>query len=1175
MHELERIEQALAEKHLDPAVFERCAQDLLIEIYPGLSPIPGGTDFGRDADAHGTEDVIPRRILVTTSRDYSGIRANMLRGVKSMQKNDLSFDGIVLANPGSLSATDRKKLRDEAAALGARVEAVYDRSFFASRLRRDGEWRERLLGLSGEPITISRVPAQLAESPWSQLPLVGRDEVRARLIATSGDVILVGQPGVGKTRLLVSLPDAVFVDPDAGHERLADDLRWLQPQAVVIDDAGRSERLLRFIQRLRREEDDGPSPQIIAVCWPDELEAMKAQSPGATEMRLDLLERADVDAIVRAMGISSVLARQEILDQAEGRPGWAVALGDLLLRSGWAELLTGRALLGQIDGYVRRSRLTQGARDLLAVAAALRGVTEEDLANVASILGTGRADTGRLVRAIAQGGLLDVSQLRTADGVVRRYTVRPPILADAVATEHYFLGDAPLGDLQALRDTWPQRHLELALTTCTAAALGAERAKEIALRTIEAVLQSGPSPDDTYRLLRTYCIIDAEAGAAVVSLLANEIQSLEPEQRDDPYSLENLVRLAHLIAGRYLNVDAVQVLLELAVLDERPTNPHLDHPLRKIGDLCTSVHPDIRRNADRRIMVADAISGWLPQEPNASQWRVWASVVAGVLTPHERGSYPSPEDPLSVSIIETVVTPETAAVIIDTLWPQLLEGLRRAPPDVVSEVVSVVHDWLRVGRGVDQPFGHDHPGESIRAADTAGRQMLMDLADIARGHPGLVTRVSGTAALFGIELPEDRAHEVTENPFYRDVDRLDDWRKQLDQIRADIEIVVVPWAAKAPATALTELVAVRDEIEASGLRWPDRVSIACSILAEHIDEPREWVRVCLELGLFPEGAAFLDRVVRDSEREADLIRACLDDPQARSSAILATLRAAVDDEARRDVVESLTAQDYRLLDALVLREEIDIEVQRTILRDAPPEAQGALALAMAAHKADTDASIPDALRTDWETAVLEIDPTRLPHDAQYEISELITRLATKQPELAERFVQRRLQESEAASRFEALGYDVWMSLHSLPAENKTSLFMAFRDDPVWHWLLLEHLTGSDVAWLESLLDRGVITPDEALQAHGMEVSIPLDQLAQLLVPRGVEPARIARLAMIGSWTGPESEQYRVLLEQAQSRAVSDDESVAAVGHAGIALFTQLQREALEQERQARIHGYRR
>jgi hypothetical protein len=52
MNELNRLEHALAEGDLDPALFDRCAQDLLIEVFPGLFSVLGGTDYGRDGDVH-------------------------------------------------------------------------------------------------------------------------------------------------------------------------------------------------------------------------------------------------------------------------------------------------------------------------------------------------------------------------------------------------------------------------------------------------------------------------------------------------------------------------------------------------------------------------------------------------------------------------------------------------------------------------------------------------------------------------------------------------------------------------------------------------------------------------------------------------------------------------------------------------------------------------------------------------------------------------------------------------------------------------------------------------------------------------------------------------------------------------------------------------------------------
>src|SRR5438045_9799930 len=58
MHELDRIDRALATKRLDADLFERCATDFLVEVYPGLSPIPGGTAWGRDADIHGAGNAV-------------------------------------------------------------------------------------------------------------------------------------------------------------------------------------------------------------------------------------------------------------------------------------------------------------------------------------------------------------------------------------------------------------------------------------------------------------------------------------------------------------------------------------------------------------------------------------------------------------------------------------------------------------------------------------------------------------------------------------------------------------------------------------------------------------------------------------------------------------------------------------------------------------------------------------------------------------------------------------------------------------------------------------------------------------------------------------------------------------------------------------------------------------
>src|SRR6266508_4458267 len=133
MHELDRIEEALATKRLDPLVFERCATDILSEIYPGLSPVPGGADWGRDADIHGPGAGPPPEVLITTSRSLDGIRKNLVSGLKSLLANEKPVERVVLAHPADLDQPKRAKLEKKAGEFNVTIEAFHGGQFFASR----------------------------------------------------------------------------------------------------------------------------------------------------------------------------------------------------------------------------------------------------------------------------------------------------------------------------------------------------------------------------------------------------------------------------------------------------------------------------------------------------------------------------------------------------------------------------------------------------------------------------------------------------------------------------------------------------------------------------------------------------------------------------------------------------------------------------------------------------------------------------------------------------------------------------------------------------------------------------------------------------------------------------------------------------------------------------------
>jgi len=1173
MHELERIERALAEKDLDPDLFERCAQDLLTEKYPGLSPVPGGTDSGRDADLHSARIDTPPRLMVTKSRDYGDIRANMLRGLDSLDKHGVPFDRIVIANPGRLTETYRAKLRMAADEQGARLDAIYDSGFFASRLRRDGEWRKRLLGLSADPITLSTSPRKLAESQWSTLPFVGRAEEFARLSNSNADTILVGKPGVGKTRLLAALDDVAFVDPGASDDRLADDLRWVRPRTVVVDDVGQVPHLAELIQRLRRQEADWLAPRLVLVCWPDEIESVRDLVPGAEEVALDLLERADIDSIVQSMGITAVMPRQEILDQAEGRPGWAVALADLLLQSGWEEILSGEALLGQLDGYLRRSDLSEDARDLLAVASALGGVDDNDLTKLSAHVGVSRSEAGRLLRAVAQGGLLDVERRRTELGHTRSYTVRPPMLSTAIATEHYFLGDVPLGDMRQLFDEWPGRSVELTLTVCAAARLGADAARSAVDGLVDARVGQAIRPSLRQRILTEYLLIDEDAAKRVVQMIQSERTAIgEEEIGSDPAAYPWLVELAFLAAARYGDADALRLLLDLSRHDLRPTNPHPGHPLRKLSDLCGGFSPDQAPTIAHRRLVARLLGEWMPEPANDSDWRVWSSAVESMLTPHISIRYTSPEDVYTVSIVETIVPPTGAMELLNNVWPEVLARASRAPDDVLVNLATVVHAWLIVGSGHDRPFGNRHPDEWIEQAAIVGDHMFHDLTSLAQESLPLLVHLESTASLFDVELPSDLVQAMDADPFFRPVERIEDWESEISSLRADISTKTMPWASEDPVIVVERLATIRDQNASAQLSWPDRVGMACESIAEIVSDPRLWLDACLNQHLFPEAGPFLRATLAaGNAADHDLLRECLNDQRARVTTLLALLTTTASADLLDAAIAAVDASDYELLRSLIARREISDKIQNRLLSETEPDVRSAIAIALFDHRDEARALIHAAGPDDWLSAIQLVNPGTLSAAAKRNFIRLMPYLATTHPSALELIVHRAVREREGSGLFATLGIDVWKALDVLPAAHKESL-LAGMSDPYDRQFMLEHLVGGDAEWLDSLLKSETITPEEALSTHGFHGRIPVDRMAQLLVPRGIDPRRIVALSLSGTWSGPRSAHFETLRRQFATYAESEDESVAAIGPVGTEIFQLERDQALESERIGRIRG---
>ena len=1182
MNDLDRIENALATKLLSPPVFERCAQDLLTELYAGLTPIPGGTDWGRDADIAGTGDPVPPRLLVTSSRTLEGVRKNMLGGIKSMKGHSVSAKRLVLANPANLRLTERQKLVEAARKAGMRLDPsdIFDRGFFGSRLRRDGYWRNTLLGLPSGSITLSRIGSDLAESPWAFLPLLARDEDVAALEGDD-DLILTGPPGVGKSRLAGEVADAAFVDKDADFGQVASDLRWALPAVVIVDDAGDQAPLVRRLLSLRQTEPDLFKFRLLGVCWPDDVEDLRTVLPAARVHTLDLIERAPMDELLQLMGITGQLARSEILDQAEGRPGWAVALADLLLRSdGAASLLQGKALLGQVDRYLRRAGINPAAVDVLSLIAALGGVSELELRQLAKEADVPRSAVAAILGTASRSGLIDVQHRYSGkdDRSLRYYIVRPPMLADVLVAERVFDVPAPMVDFDGLAERWPDRLGHLAGAAVNAALLGADAAGSRAEHLLDEALGSESVGQPVKINLSTQFLrLGKAASTHIMQIARQSFDEALATGTADGRAVEPIVKLASLAARWYQTDAAVEVLLDACLVDSRPTNSNTGHPLRQIEDLVSDFHPEVPRQHELRYKIAAVLKRWLDAAPDdIDHRRVAATVMSTLMGLRLRSAHSDPGRPMTIQLIETVVSPEEMRRIFSVLWPLVAEMLNRDHPELADAIIEVAGNWLRIGGDYDQPFGQSHHSDCVAAAKEIGEALVAELA--ARTDLGLGTRIhlQSTAEWHDVAVTVDVPTEL--EVFFRPIERREaDWREAEQALIADLKSTGEAWASEDPTNIISRLVEARRDLEKAKLLWPDRPWIVCMALAEHVADPMAWLAAAEAGGFMPDGCRFAERAL--NEGQLTEVKACsvLAVPSTRQPmlGVLLTTPSAPP-WARTRAIDALTAHDFRLIETAAIRDELTVELLRALLTTPAPSVRGmvALALFVGEHHRNEDWT-PAELESVWLEAVLGLRTADMPETPDYEFTQLFQYLAQRYPSTLAQLVECTLAEAADADVYRALPHDCWDVLYQLPAAQKLTLWHRFSDKPWAGYLLQEHLVGSDVDWLKEMLDGGEITPEESLDSfRGSGPEPPMDALAKLLVPRGVDPDRIAGLRFSGSWMGEESHRYEGIVASFKELASDDDPHVQLVAQAGIRIFSTAQKDAEAKERQERIRGHR-
>jgi hypothetical protein len=1122
----------------EPDLFEDCASDLLRSDYPTLVPVRGGSDSGMDgAIADGEGEPFP--LVTTTGKDVIG---NLTRNLKKYVEDGGKRRKAVLATSQRLTPRRHMKLRSRASEWGFTLIQTYDQDAFANLLYRNPQWCRDLLGLTGNPPALSILPktARLLLT----IPMIGREEDLTWLCNTEGDRLVVGQPGSGKTFLLYNLAKtgaALFaVTTDIGL--IAQSYRAEQPDIIIVDDAHlpQHQELVQNLRHLR--EETGAAFSIVASCWPGQqpVVAELLNLPTSQVHTLELLGRDEILRIVQAAGISGEQAPfyqplnqliKEIIDQAEGRPGLAVALTHLFLQGDWRRIVS-----GDVPQSVLRVLLPSGDRVTKQVMAAFAVGGEAGMPMEMV------ADTLSITPIMIQNIIVELEAGGIVTDVAGNIAVRPAALRFALIREVFCGGtafDLPERILDALIRQAPYLP-DVARTLIIAAGRGAVVSPRLLMNLLDQISALGGGLRPT---LRGYLWEESPSDVwrMYAWLGSNETQwilGIHPEK------LTEIARPAMENAPEV----AIPMLFQSAIDDNRTLHAHPDHPMRQIQDWVVAVRPGTPEALKRRGALFSVVEDWIR---SGNDILIGLKGLHYAFSPRFDIATWDPGSGNTLHLGHGLLAPEEIQVL-HSKWPTARKLLEQADLQNWQSLRELAEEWAYPGR-----LNIGVPDEIRQVMREFAVELLADILAIAANRPGVLhwAREVANNIQADIDIPLDPDFDV----LYPARRRGEDWRDaEQHEIKRARELAE-RWSKLEPAIVVPQMVSMAQEAQLSGTTWPEYLTFVCREVAEKTECALEWLSIMVDSPLEANllHPFFVQAVRRNEAGWIELAYLMLEMPLRRTIVIPEILKMPdAPPDKLGHIMEFLEGMGQHV-EFLCFRNEIPESTLLMLYQHSDPSIAGTAAAA--SWHADPKGAIPATLYTAWRTAIINWNGD------DYHLGEVLK----SDSQIAEDWISARLTEAEFHVYYPG-------KLHDLVALlDRDARLRLLEQIPDRYGLdgLVSELIDRQPELYQTLLNMNRLEQYHLAPLEG----IPDDswaELAKLAVAAGYERGRVvaATLGYGPSWSGKESEMWMTRIANWERLCSHHDPEIRAVAQEGKAYAEARYERAREQEKIEAIYG---
>lgn len=1092
---------------LDPELFEQCAADLLRHIYPGLVPIRGGNDAGMDGAVGDTKG----RAFPLVSTTQKNVIGNLDRNLKSYLHSGGTRRDVILATSQSLTPKKRQNLEKRASQLGFTLIQTHPQEAFADLLYRNPAWCKELLNLTGQPPALSIVP--VSSRPQIVELLIGRTDDLSWLEHEHGDLILVGQPGSGKTFLMQTFAKQnqglFLIDDDPA--RIASSVREQDPTVIIVDDAHLDANRLKKLRQLR--EEIGARFRIIATCWPGYKDNLLhlMQLPTSSMHELERLTRDQIVELIKSAGIAGPTELiRELVNQAEGRPGLAATLCYLCIKGDVREVAFGDALSKDIRTTFE-TLLGPDATPIIA-AFSMGGDAGMPMETVVNQLGLTLIHVRQVVTGLAAGGVLtDVSE--------GKLSVRPPSLRHALVRNTFFSGPTSLpygGLIEQSPDI-----VETTLTLIGARGCGA------------------PIPDD----LLTSLVSQTQSDRVWVSfsyLGSNECN----------WVLENHPDRVPAMAEAALSLvpqKAIPLLLSQAIGDDRPLHSNPDHSLRKIEDWVKSAEPGSDQATMRRKILLDSALSWFDESINAN---VTLKTIQFALSPAFAGNEMSPGSQLTVTFRSGLLTQAEMSTIHE-FWPRIKEFLQAARINDWRPMFDIMSDWL-------YPSGvaKNVPKGILKSMREFAYLMAVDIIAMNSSHPGVLSRIVRVFEPFEMELavnldPEFDALFPAEG------------RGQETQARQAkaAESLAKSWLSLNAKEVARRMVLYELEARAADLTWPRWSTLVSERIASQVQDPSTWALAFIESSANSDLVIpFLQAAAANANPEyPELLKVCLSEPRLEFAGIAVGLTSSVLPQDLLPVIMAALNDGFdNWIEAVCMRLQVPDDRLAALL--AHTNRSVAAAAAIGEYEAEPRGKVRGFIKDLWRAALID------GLERQYEGEEIFR----KDPSIAFDWLQSRIKDKDKVLY---LGDNLLKAaLEVINPEQRRYLLQQIGDG-YWYDAIIYGIVDNEPEVYRALIQNPGLKRYHLAPLAEKPTGLWVEK-ALLALDGGYSPSDIARVVYHSdqSWSGNESVHWDHWAESFDSLLAHGNPHIRTIGQIGKDIALAEKARAVAREKHEDIYG---